>query len=99
MEERVVSAKRYAANMLEIAEKAQDHAEELGSLKEVEEIIEISLQFRITWGSAVCHAEIKSEEYMAMAEIAQGKVYLAQARVRKAKISAEWAKGTRESSE
>jgi len=51
------------------------------------------------WGSAVGHAEIKSEEYMAMAEIAQGKVYLARARIRKAKISAEWAKGMRESSE
>ena len=46
--------------MLEIAEKAQDHAEELGCLKEAEEIIEISPQFRITWGSAICHAEIKS---------------------------------------
>ena len=99
LEEQVVSAKRYAANMLEIAEKAQDHAEELGFLKEAEETIEISPQFRITWGSAICHAEAKSEEYMAMAEIAEGKVYPAQARVRKAKISAEWAKGIRESSE
>ena len=99
LEERVVSAKRYAANILEIAEKAQDHVEELGFLKEVAEIIEISPQFRVTRGSAVRHAEIKSEEYMAMAEIAKGKVYLAQARVRKAKISAEWAKGMRESSE
>jgi len=36
---------------------------------------------------------------MAMAEIALGKMYLAQARVRKAKISAELAKGIRESSE
>ena len=65
--------------MLEIAENAQDHAEELDFLKEAEEIIGISPQFRITWGSAVCHTELKSEEYMAMAEIAQGKVYLAQA--------------------
>ena len=40
LEERVISAKHYAASMLEIAEKAQDHAEELGSLKEAEEIIE-----------------------------------------------------------
>jgi len=55
LEERVVSAKRYAANMLKIAEKAQDDAEELGFLKDSEEIIDISLQFRITWGSAVCH--------------------------------------------
>jgi len=99
LEEGVVSAKRYAASMLEIAEKAQDHAEELGSLKEAKEIIEICPQFRVTRGSAVCHAEIKSEEYMAMAEIAPGKVYLAQARVHKAKISPEWAKGMRESSE
>ena len=51
------------------------------------------------WGSAVCHAEVKSEEYMAAAEITQGKVYLAQARVAKARISAEWAKEIRESSE
>jgi len=99
LEEHVLSAKRYAANMLEIAEKAQDHAEELGFLKEAEEIIEISLQIRVTRGSAVRHAEIKSKEYMAMAEIARGKVYLAQARVRKAKISVEWAKWMRESSE
>ena len=40
------------------------------------------------WGSAVGHAKIKLEEYMAMAEIAQGKVYFAQARVRKANLSA-----------
>jgi len=36
---------------------------------------------------------------MAVAEIAQGKVELAQARVVKARISAEWARGMRESSE
>jgi len=64
----------------------------------VEEVVEISPQIRITWGLAVCHAEVKSEEYMAVAEIAQGEVYQAQARVRKAKISAEWAKEIIESS-
>ena len=87
-----VSAKRYAVNMLEKAEKAQHHAEEFGFLKKAEEIIEISPQFRITWGSSVCHAEVKSEEYMAKAEINQGKVFVAQARVHKAQ-------GIRESSE
>ena len=48
--------------MLKIAEKAQDDTEELGFLKEAEEIIEISLQFRITWGSAVPHAEAEQSE-------------------------------------
>jgi len=85
--------------MREITEKAQDYTEELGSLRSAEEVVEISPQFKITWGSAVRHAEVKSEEYVAAAEIAQGKVYMTQAKVAKARISAEWAKGIRESSE
>jgi len=98
LEERVVSAERYAASMIEIAEKAQDNAEELGSLRRAEEVVEINPSFRITWGSAVCPAEIKAEKYVAMAEIARGKVELAQARVVKTRISAELARGMRESS-
>jgi len=99
LEERVVSAKRYEASMLEIAEKAERYAEEMGSLREVEEIAEVNPQFWITWGSAVYHARVKAEEYMAAAEIAQGKVDLGLARAAKARIGAEWARGIRESAE
>jgi len=67
LEERVVSAKRYAASMLEIAEKAHRYAEELGSLLGAGEVVRISPHLRITWGSAVHHASIKAEEYVSAA--------------------------------
>ena len=73
--------------------------EKLGWVKDAEEIIEISPQYKVTWGSALCHPKIKSDEYMAIARIAQGKAYLAKAPVRKAKIRAEWAKEKEESAE
>jgi len=37
-----LSTKRYAASMLEIAEKAQSYAEELGSLMGAGEVVEIN---------------------------------------------------------
>ena len=74
------------------AEKSQDHAENLGWVKDYEERFEISPQHRITWGSAVRFAEIRSEEYMAIAKIAQDKAYLAKALLLKAKHRAQWAR-------
>ena len=60
LKERHVSAKRYAASMLKIAEKAkaQSYAEKLGSLKGAGEVVENIPQIRITWGSAVHQASV-----------------------------------------
>jgi len=70
----------------------------LGSLLGAGEVVETNPQLRISWGSALHHASVKAEEYVASAEIAQGKVELARARVAKTRIGAEWARGMRESS-
>jgi len=48
-------------------------------MKDYGEIYEISPQYEITWGSAVCYAKIKSDENMAIAWVAQDKAYLAKA--------------------
>ena len=69
MEERYKSAKCLAATSMDYAEKSRDHAERLGWMKDWGEMFEISPQHEITWGSAVRYAEIKSDEYMAMAWI------------------------------
>jgi len=76
--------------------------QKLGWVKDYEEIIEISQQYKVTWGSAVRFAEIKSDEYMAIASIAQdkaylAKAYLAKALLHKAKHRAQWAKEKEES--
>ena len=62
MEEQYESAKHFAAAAMDYAEKSQDHAENLGWVKDYEEILEISPQHKITWGSAVWFAKIRSEE-------------------------------------
>ena len=82
---------------MEYAEKSQDRAEKLGWVKDYEEIIEISPQYKVTWSSAVRFAEIKSEEHMAIARIVQDKSYLAKALLHKAKHRAQWAKEKEES--
>jgi len=90
MEERYESAKRFAAAAMDYAEKSQDHAEKLGRMKNYGEMFEISPQHKITWGSAVRFAEVKSDEYMAMAWIALDKAYLTKALLFKAKHRAQW---------
>ena len=60
------------------------------------ETFEISLQYEITWGSAVRYAEITSEEFMAMAWIARDKAYLAKASLLKIKHKAQWVKEKKE---
>jgi len=55
-------------------------------------MFEISPQHEITWGSAVRYAEIKSDEYIAMAWITRDKAYLARASLFKTKHPAQWAK-------
>jgi len=75
-----------------ISQKRPRVRQELGSLMgagEVVEIIQINPQLRITWGSAVRHASVKAEEYVASEEITRGKVELARARVANARIGAE----------
>jgi len=52
-EERYQSAKHFAANQVEFAEKSQDHTEKLGWVRDAEDIIEIHPQYKVTWGSAV----------------------------------------------
>jgi len=64
----------------------------MGNLLGGEEIVEISPHFRIMWGSAVHHASVQAEEYLAAAEIAKGKVDLARSTLAKARIGEEWAK-------
>jgi len=64
----------------------------LGWGKDYEEMFEISPQYKVTWGSAVRFTEIRSDEYMAMARIAQDKAYLARALLLKAKHRAQWVK-------
>ena len=92
MEERYESAKGFAAAAMDYSEKPQDHAEKLGWVKDYEETIEISLQYKVTWGPAVQSTQIRSDEYMAIARIAQDKAYLAKALLIKAKHRAQWAK-------
>ena len=96
MEEHYESAKRHAAAAMDYAEKSQDHAERLGWVKNYREMFEISLQHEITWGSAVRFAEIKSEEFMAMAWIACDKAYLAKALLLKIKHNAQWVREKKE---
>ena len=67
MEEQYKSAKGFAAAAMDYTEMSQDHAERLGWMKDYEEIFEISPKHKITWGSAVRFAEIKSDEYLDMA--------------------------------
>ena len=60
LEEKVVVARRYAANMLEIAEEAESYAEKIESLPEVRKVVEVASHLRIMWGSAVHHARLMS---------------------------------------
>ena len=96
MEEQNESAKRHAAAAMDFAEKTQDHTEKLGWVKDHGEMFEISLQYEITLGSAVRFAEIKSDEFMAMAWITRDKAYLAKASLQKIKHKAQWIKEKKE---
>ena len=81
-----------AVAAMDYAEKSQDHTERLGWMKDYEEIFDISPQHEISQGSSVSFAKIKSDEYMAIAWIAQDKAYLAKASLLKTKHRAQWAK-------
>jgi len=96
MEEQYESAKPHTAGAMDYAKKSQDHTERLGWVKDHGEMFEISPQYEITWGSAVCYAEIKSEEFMAVAWIAHDKAYLAKASLLKIKHKAQWVKEKKE---
>jgi len=66
LEEKLVLANRYAAEMLEIAE---EHAKLMSGLLEAETILEVTPDLWITRGLAVHHAKFRAEECKAMAEI------------------------------
>ena len=61
-------------------------------MKDYGEMFEISPQHKITWGSAVRYAEIKSDESTAIAWITHNKAYLDRSSLLKTKHRAQWAK-------